>query len=152
MAVRSKRNRKRKAKQKPKFRLGSVLPKLQFDWLRLQWMRLVTLTTVLAICVSVYVATLWLMNRPIEAVVIEGAFERVTAMQVEEVLDAYIQTGFLSADLHAMRNELKQLPWVDNAKVRRRWPGTIEVSIDEQRSAARWGSQGLLNIDGETVY
>ena len=103
----------------------------------------------MAISLSVYVATLWLMNRPIQAVVIDGAFERVSAIQVEDALEAYIYTGFLSADLHAMRGQLRQLPWVANANVRRRWPGTIEVSIEEQTPAARWGDAGLLNVDGE---
>jgi cell division protein FtsQ len=116
---------------------------------RVQWVRLITLCAVLVVSLTVYVATLWMMNRPIQAVVINGAFERVTAIQAEDALERYIQTGFLSADLHAMRRQLQELPWVANAMVRRRWPGTLEVSIIEQSPAARWGDAGLLNIDGE---
>lgn len=145
MPVKSKRNRKRKAKT-PR---PNPLNALKVNWERVPWAFLVTICTVLAVSVCVYVTTLWLMNRPIEAVVIDGAFERVSAIQVEDALDLYIQTGFLSADLHAMRRQLRGLPWVSNAKVRRRWPGTIEVSIEEQSAAARWGDAGLLNIDGE---
>jgi cell division protein FtsQ len=149
MAVKSKRNRKHKAKTRRPNALHAFVVALKADWERVQWVRLITLCSVLAISVSVYVATLWLMNRPIQAVVIDGAFERVSAIQVEDALELYIQTGFLSADLHAMRGQLRQLPWIANAKVRRRWPGTIEVSIEEQSSAARWGDAGLLNVDGE---
>ena len=149
MVVKHRRNRKRKQKQKRANPLRDAWLRINFDWLRQQWLRLVTLCTVGAISVSVYVATLWVMNRPIQSVVIEGAFERVSAIQVEDALQAYIQTGFLSADLHAMRDRLRQLDWIANAKVRRRWPGTIEVQIEEQRSAARWGQAGLLNVAGE---
>jgi len=149
MPVKNKRNRKRKAKAARPDLLHAFGAKLKADWERVQWVRLVTLSTVLAMSLSVYVATLWLMNRPIQAVVIDGAFERVSAIQVEDALWIYIQTGFLSADLHAMRRQLHGLPWVESATVRRRWPGKIEVSIEEQRPAARWGDAGLLNIGGE---
>lgn len=149
MAVKSKRNRKRKVKTKRPNPFRVVGEVLTAGWERVQWVRLITLCTVLAISLSVYVATLWLMNRPIETVFIDGAFERVSAIQVEDALGQYIQTGFLSADLHAMRRQLRELPWVANANVRRRWPGSIEVSIDEQSPAARWDDAGLLNVDGE---
>lgn len=149
MVVKSKRNRKRKAKAtrpNPVYALGATL---QASWQRVPWARMLTLITGMAVLLSVYVVTLWLMNRPIEAVVIDGAFDRVSAIQIEDALEMYIQTGFLSADLHAIRRQLRELPWVANANVRRRWPGTIEVSIEEQSPAARWGDAGLLNIDGE---
>ena len=149
MVVKNKRKRNRKAKtHQPDLFLGFDAA-IKAGWDRIQWMRLITLCTVLAISLSVYVATLWLMNRPIQAVVIDGAFERVSAIQVEDALEMYIQVGFLSADLHAMRRQLRGLPWVANANVRRRWPGTIEVAIEEQRSVARWGDAGLLNKNGE---
>ena len=149
MAVKSKRNRKRKAKAPRPNPLHALGAKLQVNWQRVPWTRLLALCTGLAVSLSVYVVTLWLMNRPIEAVVIDGAFDRVSAIQVEDALGMYIQTGFLSADLHAIRRQLSELPWISSATVRRRWPGTIEVSIEEQSPAARWGDAGLLNIDGE---
>jgi cell division protein FtsQ len=95
------------------------------------------------------VAMLWLMDRPIESVVINGAFQRVSAIQLEEALYPHVQTGFLDVDLHAMRAELASIPWVANASVRRRWPGLIEVQIVEQQPSACWGERGLLNIKGE---
>jgi len=149
MAVKSKRNRKRKAKAKRTNPLHLFGTALKNGWDRVPWVRLITLGTVLAVSLVVYVATLWLMNRPIQAVVIDGAFERVTAIEVEDALGHYIQTGFLSADLTAMRRQLCALPWVANAQVRRRWPGTIEVDIEEQNPVARWGNAGLLNVNGE---
>jgi cell division protein FtsQ len=149
MVVKKKHNRKRKAKTQQADLFRDFDAAVKAGWNRVQWVRLVTLCTVLAVSLSFYVATLWLMNRPIQAVVIDGAFVRVSAIQVEDTLESYIQTGFLSADLHAMRRQLRSLPWVANAKVRRRWPGTIEVAIEEQRSVARWGDAGLLNKNGE---
>ena len=79
------------------------------------------------------------MDRPINAVVINGAFARVSAIQLEDALAPHVQTGFLSADLNSMRAELTNIPWISNANIRRRWPGSIEVQVTEQRPAARWG-------------
>ncbi len=149
MSVSSKRNRKRKTKLRRPGRFDAAVANLRATRVRVPWVRLITLCTVLAVSLSVYVATLWLMNRPIKAVVIDGAFERVSAVEVEDALGRLIQTGFLSADLHAMRRQLHDLPWVAGATVRRRWPGSIEVRIEEQRPAARWSDAGLLNIGGE---
>ena len=86
MAVNSKRNRKRKVQPQRPNPLRVCGAAVQSGWERVQWARLITLCTVLAISLSVYVATLWLMNRPIQAVVIDGAFERVSAIQIEDAL------------------------------------------------------------------
>ncbi|MDH3977140.1 MAG: FtsQ-type POTRA domain-containing protein, partial [Gammaproteobacteria bacterium] len=149
MPVNSRRNRKRKTKTKRKNPLIKHAVAVRNAWLSISWVRVLTLCTIAAVSVCVYVATLWAMNRPIQAVVIDGAFERVSAIQIEEVLSAHVKTGFLSADLNAMRAQLEDLSWIATAKVRRRWPGSIEVVIDEQLPVARWGDAGLLNVDGE---
>ncbi|MFQ5636198.1 MAG: cell division protein FtsQ/DivIB [Gammaproteobacteria bacterium] len=115
----------------------------------LNWARIVTIGAVASLAFCAYAAALWVMDRPIEAVVINGAFERVSAIQAEDALSRHVQTGFLSADLDSMRAELLEIPWVANANVRRRWPGSIEVHITEERPAACWGDAGLLNVAGE---
>lgn len=136
-----KRNRKRLSK--PRLAVPAItLPTIN-------WARVVTLSAACVMVVTLYLATLWLMDRPIEAVVINGPFERVSAVQLEDALAPHVQTGFLSADLNAMRAELQAIAWIANARIRRRWPGSIEVAVIEQRPAAQWGRSGLLNIDGE---
>lgn len=121
----------------------------QIKLYRINWSRVFTLT-ILAVAVMMgHVTTNWLMDHRIEAVVINGPFQRVTAMQLEETLVPHVQTGFLKADLNAMRADLEDIPWVANASVRRHWPGSIEVLIVEQLPAACWGKRGLLNINGD---
>lgn len=135
--------RNRKHRSKPRLAVPTImLPAVN-------WSRVITLSAAGAMIVSLYSVTLWLMDRPIEAVVINGPFERVSAIQLEDALAPHVQTGFLSADLNAMRAELQSIKWIANARIRRRWPGSIEVTVVEQRPAAQWGKHGLLNIDGE---
>ena len=63
-----KRNRRRRAKR------SVTLPKVEINWARI-----VTGCAALIVIGAVYVATLWAMDRPIDAVVINGSFQRVTA-------------------------------------------------------------------------
>ncbi|TDJ48082.1 MAG: FtsQ-type POTRA domain-containing protein [Gammaproteobacteria bacterium] len=147
MPVKSHRLFKRNRKHKLRPATRSAWAKL--DWSGVNWRRLMVIAAIGLFAFSGYAASLWVMDRPIESVVINGAFERVSAMQVEDALSTHVQTGFLRADLQAMRAELVAIPWVANVNVRRRWPGSIEVNISEERAAACWGESGLLNIDGE---
>lgn len=147
MPARNKRNRKRRTKartpalQRPAW--------LETGWARINWARVAVAGAVASLAFCGYAAAVWVMDRPIDAVVVNGAFERVSAMDVEDALSMHVQTGFLSADLRAMRAELLEIPWVANANVRRRWPGSIEVNIAEERPAACWGAAGLLNVRGD---
>jgi len=143
-----KRNRKRKNHTRNQ-RAWPVVDWSFLSGIRIAWPRIVTAVIAVIIIMMGRVAMLWLMDRPIESVVINGAFQRVSAIQLEETLSPHVQTGFLDVDLHAMRAELASIPWVANASVRRRWPGLIEVQIVEQQPSACWGKRGLLNIKGE---
>ena len=48
-----------------------------------------------------------------------------------------------------VENAVEALPWVDHARVQRRWPNSLHVTVVEQTAAARWGDSGLLNTRGE---
>ncbi len=147
MPAKNKRVAKRSRKSVPRVWERPAWPRP--DWTRINWARIAVAGAVASLAFCGYAAAVWVMDRPIEAVVINGAFERVSAIEVEEALSMHVQGGFLSADLRSMRAELMQISWVANANVRRRWPGSIEVNIVEERPAACWGDAGLLNVDGE---
>jgi cell division protein FtsQ len=90
-----------------------------------------------------------LLDRPISSITIEGPFQRVTAMQIEEAISDELGAGFFTADLDEIRARIVELPWIDAASVARRWPGTIAIAVTEQVPAATWGERGLLNTRGE---
>ncbi|UCG73113.1 MAG: cell division protein FtsQ/DivIB [Chromatiales bacterium] len=131
-------NRRRKAAPKPRV----TLPKVN-------WTRVVGVLAAGCVTVAVYVCTVWLMDRPITAVSVQGPFEHVSAMQLEEALADHLHHGFLSTDLGKIQRAATNLPWVATASVQRRWPGTLVVHVTEQQPAACWGDVGLLNDSGE---
>lgn len=105
----------------------------------------------LLICigVGVWFGTTWIMERPINSVRIEGRFQRVTPVQIEAAISPYVEQGFLAVNISDVQKGLRNMPWVQDATVRRSWPSTLNVSVEEERPAARWGKDGLLNVYGE---
>ena len=90
-----------------------------------------------------------LLDRPIRVVKVSGSFERVTPVQVEAALGDIAGMSFLDVDLEVLRERVEALEWVDDAVVRRHWPGELRVAVTEQVPAARWRQDGLLNTRGE---
>lgn len=89
------------------------------------------------------------LDQPVTRLSIEGAFQRVTAPQIEAALADDLARGFLSLSLDQLTASLKSLDWIDDVRIRRSWPDQIAVSVTEQTAAARWGESGLLNVRGE---
>jgi cell division protein FtsQ len=93
--------------------------------------------------------SLWVLNRPITRVTVVGPFQRVSAIDVEQLVRAHLNGGFLTANLWQLQHELEQVPWVASARLERRWPHTLVVVVGEQQSIATWDDSGLLNSRGE---
>lgn len=89
------------------------------------------------------------LNRPVTKLTIEGEFQRVTAPQIEAALAGELGKGFLSLNLDALGERLRDLDWVDEVSIGRRWPDRLVVHVTEHTAAARWGEDGLLDIHGE---
>lgn len=89
------------------------------------------------------------LDQPVRSIVIDGPFQRVAAVEVEEAARGSLAGGFISADLDKLRKSVEALAWVDRARVQRLWPDRVRVEIVEQQAAARWGDDGLLNTRGE---
>ncbi len=103
----------------------------------------------LGVLAGSYFGTVWLMDRPIDTVMVKGKFERVSAVKIEAALAPYLAAGFLSVDLNFLREQLTELPWVAGASVRRKGPAFLEVTVLEEQAAACWGKDGLLNTNGD---
>lgn len=102
-----------------------------------------------AFVVLSYRFSTFMLDQPIESLTIEGPFQRVTALQIEEAISDDVAAGFFSVDLEGVRQRITGLAWIDHANVARRWPGRLQITVTEQVPAAVWGASGLLNTRGE---
>ncbi len=116
---------------------------------RIRFRRIALVIAVLAV-LSISVFSLYVaLDRPIKNVRVDGAFKRVSAVQIEAAIADHLHGGFMSVRVEQLRVGLETHPWIDVARVRRVWPDNLYLVIVEQVPAARWGESGLLNMRGE---
>ena len=136
MARKQARRRKQKAPsrlQMPKIRIGRIVAPL----------------FAMGIVLATYQLSLKMLDREISSIEISGPFQRVTALHIEEAISEEIDAGFVGADIDRIQEQIVALPWIDQARVARRWPSRISITVTEQVPAAVWGDSGLLNTRGE---
>jgi len=114
-----------------------------------EWRRYARRATLIALTGGALAALGWALDRPVQVISMDGSFQRVSPGQIEQALVPYAHTGFMSADLYRIQRSVESLRWVMNARIQRRWPNSLHVTVIEQTAAARWGESGLLNTRGE---
>jgi cell division protein FtsQ len=122
-----------------------------FEWPALEWTRATRAAGIAAALAAAGLLLAFGLDRPVRSIVIDGPFQRVTAVEVQQAAQAALRGGFVSADLDLVRTAVEALTWVDRARVQRIWPDRIGIEIVEQQAAARWGEDGLLNTRGELI-
>jgi cell division protein FtsQ len=124
--------------------------RLSFSLPALNWRRIALSLSGLAVT-GVAVLTLgWLLDQPIQRVIVTGRLQRVSAMDVEKVVRARLDgAGLVTVNLAAISRGLAQIPWVERAAVERSWPRGLKIEIVEQTAVARWNNAGLLNANGD---
>lgn len=86
---------------------------------------------------------------PLREVRLVEAPVHVRRAEIEAVVAAQLRGTFFTIDLARTRKGFEALPWVRKADVRRQWPDRLEVRLEEHVPLARWGSIGLVNVQGE---
>lgn len=107
------------------------------------------------ILVATLVFAVWMVGRqvvevwlPVRHVVVVGANHADTRQEIRPVL-AKLSGGLFSIDLDAAKQDLETLPWVRSATVRRVWPGSLDVSLEEHVPAAAWNGLAVIDVHGE---
>lgn len=104
---------------------------------------------------------LWLTLQPqrhlqslfaLKSVQVKSDFKRITSSEVKAVVAPYAGAGFFQLDVDGIQRQLQNLPWVQQASVRRAWPDSLVVTVYEQQPVAQWGDDGLLNASGELFH
>jgi len=86
---------------------------------------------------------------PLKHVEVKGDLQHVTYQQVSYIVTREFKGNFFTLDLAQVGNGFQKLPWVRNVSLRRQWPDTLEVTLEEHGVLARWSAGGLVNTRGE---
>ncbi|AIY43647.1 Cell division protein FtsQ [Collimonas arenae] len=99
----------------------------------------------------------WLAQRPmftLKTIRIEAApqseLRRVNPLIVRATALQRIKGNFFTANLDTVRTAFESVPWVRKAAVRREWPNTLIVTVEEHQPLATWDDDGrLLSVRGD---
>ena len=86
---------------------------------------------------------------PLQSVNLSVAPQRVDAAEVSQVIRNGVQGNFFTVDIERLRQALEKLPWVRNASIRREFPSSLEVQLEEHQAFARWNNSALVDTQGE---
>jgi len=78
----------------------------------------------------------------IDQLKITGQFRYLKPSDVEAVVIDSASGNFFSLDLDQIKAKAESLAWVESVDVRREWPETLVISIQEHRPAMRWNKKG----------
>jgi len=137
--------RRNRFKKKPK----AQKPEWQWPRFVIEWRRYTRRALFSMLLLGALSALAWGLDRPVQVISIDGSFQRVSPGQIEKAVAPYARAGFMSADLDEIQRAVESLPWVDHARIQRRWPNSLHVTVVEQTAAARWDDSGLLNTRGQ---
>lgn len=104
-----------------------------------------------------YMLVTWLAARPafqLREVTVLTPPAQVSAEQLQYAARSAVKGNFFTVDLVKVREAFEKLPWVRRAQVRRHWPDTLEVRLEEHQAVAYWtvndsGETRLVNRQGE---
>ena len=93
---------------------------------------------------------------PVREIDVRSALQNTTRAEIEAAVRARVRGNFFATSTDDLRSALEQLSWVRSASVRRIWPDTFEVELEEHVAFARWGqvagdlqTSALVNTYGE---
>jgi cell division protein FtsQ len=86
---------------------------------------------------------------PVRELRVTNPLLKTSRAQIEQAMRGRIAGNFFAVEPAEIRAGLQQLPWVRRVTVRRVWPDTLEVGVEEHVALARWGSNALVNTHGE---
>lgn len=90
---------------------------------------------------------------PLRQLVVTTPLTQLSPAQVEHAARTGISGNFFTVDLVGVQDAFEKLPWVRRADLRRRWPDTLELHVEEHVAVARWttleGESRLVNAHGE---
>ncbi len=119
----------------------------------IMWRNLVQPMMIILALVSVLVALSYTQQKttlPILHVTVDGKFIHVDKQALVRAVTPYATGSFLSVDVANLREAGEALPWVKQIQVRRVWPDSLHLIVEEQVAVAKWKGKWLVNTKGET--
>ncbi len=88
---------------------------------------------------------------PTKQINIQGDLTYTEPVQIRRAIAKVASTNILRVDIAKAAQIAESLPWVDDVIVKRRWPDTIDVYVNERVMLAQWNENEWLDQVGTPV-
>jgi len=89
---------------------------------------------------------------PVKHVTVEGEFRHADKDGLVAAVSPLVRGSFVDVDVAGIRQAGETLPWVKQIQVRRVWPDTLHLVVEEHKAVARWNDDGLVNTSGAVFF
>lgn len=102
--------------------------------------------------VLIAAAMLWLFQItgdarrfPVNEVEVLGTLDYTNRDELRGLVVKQTLSGFYRLDIDQIRRDVKKMPWIAEAHIRRVWPDRISIEVMEHEPAARWNNDSLIS-------
>lgn len=85
---------------------------------------------------------------PVNEIQVKGELHFLDRAEIESTVRNNISGDYFTVNLNKVREIILQEPWVENVSLRRQWPASLTVFVDEQVPVAYWNDDGYINESG----
>lgn len=89
---------------------------------------------------------------PILRVTVDGDFSHIDKQALVQAVTPFAIGGFMSVDVAKLREAGEAIPWVKEVQVKRVWPDSLHLVVEEQVAIALWGDDALVNKQGSLFF
>lgn len=125
-------------------------------WLKpVKWLLAVASAT--AVVVALVFAGVWAFSINTDNVfpinrleVFEQQF--TSSSEVKFAMKSIEDRGFFTMDMKVAEDKFVSLPWIKSVQLRKVWPDTLQVTVEEYEPLAYWGMNGVVSVEGQVFY
>lgn len=85
---------------------------------------------------------------PLRQVRIEGELRNLIEADFRTVANHYLGQNFFVANLDELNTALAANPWIETVSVRRWWPDTVVIHLQERVAFGHWGEREMVDVNG----
>lgn len=141
--------RKRKRSEKTRWQKLRAVSEQVVQLYHLTWLRKMIMLLVLALLVFMALQTLLHSERlQVKRVIFNGNFQYLSQDAMKASVQHDVVGDLITIDLDRIYQDVMALPWVEDASIRRRWPGELVITVVEKKPLATWNRDQLLSTRG----
>ena len=112
-------------------------------------LRVITALVFVAVLIAAFVPVLNdVFNRHVLSVRVTGKFDHLARPELEAVVREQLSSAsFFTVEVESLRRAAASLPWVRDVAVRRVWPDSVHIAVQERVAVVRWNDDALMEDD-----